>query len=548
MRLFFLLSFLSPPIAWCQKPVIISVVNAASYQPMSSNSGGSIVSVFGTNLAADTETTSGAPLPTLIGGTSVTVSGLPAHLIYVSPGQINLQVPTRSSYPAIPPPIVVTTAAGISDPYVPTDRVPFGIFTGDSGGCGQGAVLNVNANGSTSVNSPSNSVSPGDYISIFGTGLFAPSYTPGLPTDGTPAPFSPPVTILEIGPSTLFDFLYMPAFPDLFWVGLAPGLVGVDQINVRVPANVREGCAVPLQALQFAGSSSQPVTISIRKGGGACVDPPSAAFGQITWEKAITTAASGSTNETDTMTVSLQASPGKQAPPPPVAAVSSFINQYLFFGPSCPIPGYRSLDAGGIAAKGPGFGPIQAAVISIPPSQISALSDGIYLQHGLAMGLTVYQASLPAGAIQPGPFGVTAAGATDVGAFQSSVDIGSGIQVTTPVAGKAFPSNKPLTINWTGGDPNAWVTFRLVGHEGSLDRITVVQTHASDHTVTLGLVGPTTIASHPFLPGPYDPNMDIVLEVTPEPSAIPEFSAPGVSLGGRHTWKYTYRFEGVTIQ
>src|SRR5438445_6850778 len=153
MRIF-LLCCLSPLIAWCQKPVISSVVNAASYQPMSSNGGGSIVSVFGTNLAADTETTSGASLPTQIGGTSVTVNGVAAPLFYVSPGQINLQVPTRSSYPAIPPPIVVTTALGISDPYVPTDSVPFGIFTGDSSGCGPGAVLNANADGSLSVNSP----------------------------------------------------------------------------------------------------------------------------------------------------------------------------------------------------------------------------------------------------------------------------------------------------------------------------------------------------------------------------------------------------------
>ena len=43
-------------------------------------------------------------------------------------------------------------------------------------------------------------------------------------------------------------------------------------------------------------------------------------------------------------------------------------------------------------------------------------------------------------------------------AFQSSVPIGSGIQVTTPITGKTFPHDKPLAINWTGGDPN---TFRV---------------------------------------------------------------------------------------
>lgn len=41
--------------------------------------------------------------------------------------------------------------------------------------------------------------------------------------------------------------------------------------------------------------------------------------------------------------------------------------------------------------------------------------------------------------------------------------------------------------------------------------------------------------------------VDIVMEVVPDPSNVPTFSAPGLSLGGRALWKYTYRFEGVFI-
>jgi hypothetical protein len=41
------------------------------------------------------------------------------------------------------------------------------------------------------------------------------------------------------------------------------------------------------------------------------------------------------------------------------------------------------------------------------------------------------------------------------------------------------------------------------------------------------------------------PNFEIVVEVTP--SNIPSFSASGLSLGGQHTWKYSYRFENVTL-
>ena len=71
------------------------------------------------------------------------------------------------------------------------------------------------------------------------------------------------------------------------WSGLAPGFAGLDQSNVKVPATAREGCAVPIQAAYYDNSPgiSQPVTIAIRNGGGPCVDPPSAGYGQITWQK-----------------------------------------------------------------------------------------------------------------------------------------------------------------------------------------------------------------------------------------------------------------------
>jgi hypothetical protein len=38
------------------------------------------------------------------------------------------------------------------------------------------------------------------------------------------------------------------------------------------------------------------------------------------------------------------------------------------------------------------------------------------------------------------------------------------------------------------------------------------------------------------------------MEVVPDPSQATALSAPGLSLGGEATWKYTYRFEGATVQ
>lgn len=520
-RLLFLL-VLGAVVGWGQKPVIFpgGVVNAASY---GSESGiGSIAAIFGTNLAVTTETAPPGPLPTQFGGTSVTVNGVPAPLFYVSPGQINIQVPSYYPDPLSSRGIVVSTPAGGSDPYLQDALGGFGIFTLDGSGCGRGAVLNVRQDGTVSLNSPSNSVSPGDYISVYGTGV---GLVYNAPPDGMPTPLEP-LAPAPGGPEPALDFMSYSFGPYSYWAGRAPGLIGVDQINIPVPDTVREGCAVPLQ-VAIGGGNSQPVPISIRNGGGPCMDPPSAGYGEIVWEKAVTTTAVGSASETDTLTVSLQASPGKQAPPLPVFQEGNNPGYERYFGPSCPLPGYRSLDAGAVTIQGPGLSPAPAPVAP--------------LQEGQVSGLTVYRATLSNGAIQPGSFTVSAGGGADVGPFQSSVQIGSGIQVTDALAGRVFSSMQSIRINWTGGDPDTWVTFTLVHHTGGVDQARFVRARASDSTVTMDAYPQRPIG---IAPGP----VEIILEVAPDPAQISSFSAPGLSLGGRHSWKYTYRFEGVLLQ
>jgi len=107
---------------------------------------------------------------------------------------------------------------------------------------------------------------------------------------------------------------------------------------------------VPLRV--FSGDMSQPVTVAIRSGGGPCVDPPEQGYGQITWQKAENIAASGAVTAAESVTVSLQESPGKQTPAPPALALT--VATAVYHGPSCPIPGFRSLDAGTVTAQAAG--------------------------------------------------------------------------------------------------------------------------------------------------------------------------------------------------
>ena len=88
---------LTAQLAFPQAPQLTAagVVNAASYaQPIAP---GSIVSIFGTNLAPAPARADHTLLPTSLAGTSVTIGGIAAPLFYVSPGQINAQVPSGTA-------------------------------------------------------------------------------------------------------------------------------------------------------------------------------------------------------------------------------------------------------------------------------------------------------------------------------------------------------------------------------------------------------------------------------------------------------------------
>ena len=521
--------------AWCQTPVVSKVANAASYQA-TLGPAGTIVTIFGTSLAGTTSSARGFPLPLELSGTSVTVGGVAAPLFYVSPTQINLQAPSGGA-------VVVSTAAGTSAPYLPGTATPSawyagGIFTTDASGCGQGAVLNVSASGSVSVNSPANSASPGDYISIYGTGI-AEVYSSATDSFlGMPIPSSPLFTTIGyVG--VVFDFANLNNATPAAWSGLAPGFAGLDQSNVKVPATAREGCAVPIQAAYYDNSPgiSQPVTIAIRNGGGPCVDPPSAGYGQITWQKTVSTVEPQAVSESDTISVSLQASPGKQVPPAPAYSDCPSLDKVCdalpgsrtLFGSSCSVPGYRSLGAGTVTAQGPNLSPAQ--VPSLP------------FQSGQLAGLSAYQTTLVGGTIQAGKYVVTASGGADVGAFQAAIQIGQDIQIQTALAGLMFSSCKSLAINWTGGDPNSWVTARIVQHVpssagGSQFVNSASQTRTSNGTLTLQpipsnacMIGPTPVV--------------ISIEVDPDPSEVNGFSASGLSLGGQATWKYIHTFQAI---
>ena len=69
------------------------IVNAASNAAGQPITAGSVVSIYGANLATSTMQSSSIPLPISLNNVSVTFNSVPAPLVFVAPGQINAQVP-----------------------------------------------------------------------------------------------------------------------------------------------------------------------------------------------------------------------------------------------------------------------------------------------------------------------------------------------------------------------------------------------------------------------------------------------------------------------
>lgn len=106
-------------------PAIMAAVSSASPVGGLPVTTGSWVAVYGTNLAptgdsrlwnSSTEIVNGK-LPASLDGTSVTVNGKPATVEYISPGQVNIQMPDDTVTGPVPV-VVTTTAAGASNSFM----------------------------------------------------------------------------------------------------------------------------------------------------------------------------------------------------------------------------------------------------------------------------------------------------------------------------------------------------------------------------------------------------------------------------------------------
>jgi uncharacterized protein (TIGR03437 family) len=235
-------------------PLITSVVNAAALQG-SAVAPGEVVTIFGSNLGPDEAlgpvlSPSGF-LSTALANTQVVFDNNPAPLLYGSSGQLNAVVPF-SVAGRDHTQVVITNSgqASLALDLAVTDSAP-ALFTMDSTGQGQAAVLNQDG----SVNGEVNPAGRGSIIVLYATGG---GETNPAGIDGLIA--TTPLSTLLLPTSARIDG----ESADVLYAGGALGLVaGVIQVNVRVPDEIASG-AVPI-VLQVGSGLSQPgVTVNIK--------------------------------------------------------------------------------------------------------------------------------------------------------------------------------------------------------------------------------------------------------------------------------------------
>jgi uncharacterized protein (TIGR03437 family) len=189
------------------------------------------------------------PLPTTLGGVAVFVNGAPAPLYAVSRDQVNFQAPFGLAAPG--PAAVEIRRNGAPLAAANTGVLAFqpGVFSYE--GTTNAIVVH---NSDYTLANEARPAEEGENVFFYATGLGPVS---GPPPTGDAAPVSP-LAQAATAPEVAIAGIRC----DVQFAGLAPGLVGVYQVNIRIPEGVPPGAQELI--VRAGGASSPPATILVR--------------------------------------------------------------------------------------------------------------------------------------------------------------------------------------------------------------------------------------------------------------------------------------------
>jgi uncharacterized protein (TIGR03437 family) len=206
----------------------VTTVSAASFAANAAVAADSIVSAFGKNLATRTEAASRQPLPTTLAGTQVKVNGQAAALFFVSPEQVNYLIPADTPVGTVN--IEITSGDGtISRGTARIAAAAPALFTANSDGQGALASLLLRVRNGEFLYEPLSKYSETEKkfvtrpidLSQSGDQLFLVLYLTGAR--------QAPLGSLRVN---IGGVDYLPSA-----IAAMPGLTGLDQINIPLPAS-----------------------------------------------------------------------------------------------------------------------------------------------------------------------------------------------------------------------------------------------------------------------------------------------------------------------
>lgn len=225
--------------------------NSAGDTPEKSVAPGSVASIFGVNLAPAYQAGPANPLAQTIGSVTLRLNNRLLPLVFVSPEQINFQVPSD-------------LADGSYDLFLRSDNGPElkvsltvarnapGLFAKIVGT--RSIATAVRADGSEiRLDSPA---AKGDIVNLFGTG-FGPYERPVL--DGFALPPGVPYRLLDS-----IDLLIGDATAEVNWAGGAVGQVGTAMVRFKLPDNIVANDGVVPVRVRINGHESNTVLLPVQ--------------------------------------------------------------------------------------------------------------------------------------------------------------------------------------------------------------------------------------------------------------------------------------------
>jgi uncharacterized protein (TIGR03437 family) len=237
-----------------QPPVfdISGIVSVAGGPPYIAVAPGGAISIYGDRLAENAAASASLPLSQLLVDTQLTLAGVKLPLYYVSQTQVNAVVPYKVNVNA-PQQILVQRGLTLSLPVLvdvaPAEPSVFNTGSPDNTAIAYGYPADGSAPYLVTPAAPAHA---GDTIELFCTGLgpVDPAVADGsAPADARTQTVNP-VQMTIGGREAAVSF-----------AGLAPGFVGLYQVNAVVPAGTATG-SVPV-AVKLAGQTSPTVTIPV---------------------------------------------------------------------------------------------------------------------------------------------------------------------------------------------------------------------------------------------------------------------------------------------